>query len=161
MSAERYDLAVVGAGLAGCLIARQAAEEGKRVLLLERRPQIGGNAHDAVDGHGIRVQAYGPHIFHTSDPEVYRMITAFCDPLPYTVTCAAVIDGISTPAPFNFRTIDQFYAPERAERLKRKLLERYPDQASVPVAELLQCEEEEIRAFAEFLFEKDYRPYTA
>ncbi len=160
---EEQPVAVVaGAGTAGCTIARVLAEEkGYRVLLLERRKHPGGNAHDGTDGHGIRVQYFGPHIFHTDDGEVYRWITRFCEPLPYRPTTAAVLDGVTTPMPFNFRTIDLFYAPAEAERLKAALTARYPGQASVPVTELLASEDPLLRGFAEFLFEKDYKPYTA
>ena len=156
-----YDAVIAGAGIAGGTIGRKLAEEGKRVLILERRPHAAGNAYDTPDEHGILIQRYGPHIFHTSDEEVYQWITRFCEPEPYRPTTAAVIDGISTPAPFNFRTIDQFYSAESAAALKGKLKENYPGQDSVPVTELLQAGDPEIRAFAEFLFEKDYKLYTA
>jgi len=155
------DTVIIGAGVAGCTIARRLAERGMRVLIPDRRGHIGGNAYDAPDEHGIRVQRYGPHIFHTSDEDVYGWITRFCEPEPYRPTTAAVIDGISTPAPFNFRTIDQFYAPETAATLKRKLKEHYPGRESVPVTELLASDDEGIREFAAFLFEKDYKLYTA
>ena len=155
------DCLIVGAGIAGGTVARKLAEAGKRVLMLERRGHPGGNAYDALDEHGIRVQQYGPHIFHTSDENVYTWVTRFCEPEPYQPTTAAVIDGISTPVPFNFRTIDQFYAPEAAALLKRALKERYPGRESVPVTELLESDDGGIRGFAEFLFEKDYRLYTA
>ena len=142
-------------------MARILAEKGHQVLILERRAHPAGNAYDDMDDHGIRVQRYGPHIFHTSDEEVYRWITRFCEPEAYRPTTAAVIDGISTPVPLNFRTIDQFYSPEEAALLKGKLQENYPGRDSVPVTELLQATDPDIRAFAEFLFEKDYKLYTA
>ena len=70
---KRYDCLVVGAGLAGSVAARELAERGgMRVLLLERRDHVGGNAYDCLDEAGVLVHRYGPHIFHTNNKEVYE-----------------------------------------------------------------------------------------
>lgn len=157
-----YDYIVVGAGLAGGILARKLAENNdKKVLIVERRNHIAGNIYDYTDEHGVKVQKYGPHVLHTSNDDVYKFITQFCEPIKYRTKCEAVIDGISTPAPFNFRTIDQFYNLEKATELKKKLLEYYDNRPAVTVVEMLESTDKEIRRFAEFLFEKDYRPYTA
>lgn len=159
---REYDYIAVGAGLAGSIIARRLAEDkGKKTLVLERRDHIGGNTYDFRDPHGIRVQKYGPHVIHTNDEQVRRFITRFCEPEDYRTKCEAVINGTSTPSPFNFKTIDQFYGAEEAAALKNRLISYYEGRPSVTVVELLEAEDDDIRGFAEFLFENDYRPYTA
>lgn len=157
----KYDYIVVGAGLAGGILARKLAESGKRILIVERRNHIAGNTYDFTDANGIKVQKYGPHVLHTNSDIVYQFITQFCEPVAYRTKCEAVIDGRSTPSPFNFKTIDQFYDSENAAFLKQKLLENYPGRASVTVVEMLASEIAEIRAYAQFLFDKDYKLYTA
>jgi UDP-galactopyranose mutase len=73
----------------------------------------------------------------------------------------AQIDGKFTPTPFNFRTIDDFYSPEYRQDLKDQLLKAYPNQEKATIVELLKHPQPDIRAYAEFLFEKDYSLYTA
>lgn len=157
-----FEYIIVGAGLAGGVLARKLAEElGTNVLIVERRNHIAGNLYDYNDVAGVKVQKYGPHVFHTNDDNVYDFITRFCEPIPYTTKCEAVINGISTPSPFNFKTIDQFYSVDKANKLKNRLLSYYNNRKSVTVVEMLESVDSDIREFAEFLFEHDYRPYTA
>ena len=80
-----FDYLIVGAGFAGSVVAeRLAAGMGKRVLLVERRPHIAGNAYDHYDDHGILVHRYGPHIFHTNSAEVFAYLSRFTTWRPYT-----------------------------------------------------------------------------
>jgi UDP-galactopyranose mutase len=159
---EKYDYIVIGAGLAGGIFARMLAEnDKKKILIVERRNHIAGNTFDFEDEHGIKTQKYGPHVLHTNSDEVYKFITKFCTPIKYKTKCEAVIDGVSTPSPFNFKTIDQFYDKEKGEELKTKLLNYYDNRASVTVVEMLKSNDEDIKGFADFLFEKDYKLYTS
>jgi len=159
---EKYDYIIVGAGLAGGILARKLAQnDKKKILIVERRNHIAGNIFDFVDEHGVKIQKYGPHVLHTNSEEVYDYICQFCTPIAYRTKCEAVIDGISTPSPFNFKTIDQFYGEKEATSLKKKLLEYYDNRLSVTVVEMLESEDDDIRKFAEFLFDKDYKLYTA
>lgn len=159
---DNYDYIVVGAGLAGGIIARSLAENNnKKILIVERRNHIAGNTFDFEDEHGVKVQRYGPHVLHTNNDKVYEYITRFCEPIPYRTKCEAVMNGISTPSPFNFRTIDQFYSIEDAEELKQALLGYYEGRSTVTVVEMLESPVDKIRKFAEFLFENDYKLYTA
>lgn len=159
---KKYDYIIVGAGLAGGILARKLAENNKKhILIVERRNHIAGNTFDFEDEHGIKTQKYGPHVLHTNYDEVYSFITQFCEPIEYRTKCEAIIDGISTPSPFNFKTIDQFYDSEEANKLKQKLLTYYDNRPSVTVVEMLNSSDDDIRRFAEFLFEKDYKLYTA
>lgn len=157
-----YDYVVVGAGLSGGILARKLAEKNnKKVLIVERRNHIAGNMYDFDDQHGIKVQQYGPHVFHTKVEDAYRFITQYCESIPYRTHCEAVIDGISTPSPFNFKTIEQFYDKESANRLIKMMLSYYNNREEVTIVEMLECEEPSIKAYAQFLFDKDYRLYTA
>lgn len=104
---------IVGCGLSGAVIARELAEDGYQVTILERRDHIGGNMYDYRDPYGILVHKYGPHTFHTEKAELYHYICRFSDWEEYRLTCGAEINGICTPTPFNYQTIDDFYPPER------------------------------------------------
>lgn len=107
---DKYDYIIVGAGLAGGILARKLTENNKKkVLIVERRDHIAGNTYDFEDENGVKIQKYGPHVLHTNSDLVYNFISQFCIPSKYRTKCEAVIDGVSTPSPFNFKTIDQFY----------------------------------------------------
>lgn len=158
---SNYDVIVVGSGFSGSIIAnRLAVEKNKKVLVVEKRDHIAGNMYDYVDNKGIRIQKYGPHTFHTNIEKSYEFLTKFCRLEKYKLKCEAVIDGISTPSPFNFKTIDQFYSTEDSEKLKKKLVDYYKNDRAT-VLEMLECKDNDIKSYAEFLFEKDYSLYTA
>lgn len=159
--AVKYDYIVAGAGLSGSVYAREMAEHGYKVLVLERRNHIAGNLYDERDEEGFIVHRYGPHTFHTSDERVHEYVQRFAEWKDYTLRSEAMIDGISTPAPFNFKTIDQFYVPEKAEELKQALFAAYPSRKTVTVVELLDSPNAIIKAYAQMLFDKDYSLYTA
>ena len=152
---------IVGCGISGATIGRLLAEAGNRVEIWDRRNHIGGNMYDYVDDHGILVHQYGPHIFHTSNEQVWEFVNRFEEWKPFKLVCGAVWDGKYTPTAFNFKTIDTFYAPVEAEKLKKKLLKAYPGRDSATVVEVLQNPDPDIRGYAEFLFKNDYAPYTA
>lgn len=157
-----YDVLIVGAGFCGSVIARRMAEEqGKRVLILERRGHIAGNMYDERDSSGILVQRYGPHIFHTSNEEVYRFVTRFGIWDPYELHCMAELDGTLVETPFNFSSIEKLYPPEEAKAIIKRLQALYPGISSIPVLELLKSKDELVRGYADLLFRLDYRPYTA
>jgi len=157
-----YDAIIIGSGFCGSTIAHLAATKlGKKVLIMERRNHIAGNMYDEKYEGGILVHKYGPHIFHTNMDEVYNFVIGTGKWKNFNLKCKAVIDGISTPTPFNFDTIDTFYEEEKARELKKRLLEQYKGNKSVPVVDLLKSKDVLIREYAEFLFEKDYKPYTA
>lgn len=155
------ELLVVGCGLTGAVIAREMAEKGKNVLLLERRDHVGGNMYDFKDEHGYLVQKYGPHIFHTTEKSLFEYVKKFEEWNEFNLCCGACWDKTYTTTPFNFSTIDKFYPPEKAKRLKEKLQANFEGRKTASVVEVLSHPDGEIRAYAEFLFENDYAPYTA
>lgn len=157
----QYDCVIVGCGFSGSVIARYLAEKEKqKVLVLEKRNHIAGNMYDYKDENGILTQKYGPHTFHTNKKELYQYITQFGEWEPYILTCMVKIDEKFTPSPFNFQTIDDYYSKKEAEKLKQRLKDYYKKEQAT-IVELLNCKDEQIRKYAEFLYEKDYSLYTA
>lgn len=152
---------VIGAGLSGCVIARQLAEAGSSVEIWDRRHHIGGNMYDYVDAHGILVHKYGPHTFHTNKKKLYEYMCRFGEWTPYRLTCGAVIQQQFTPTPFNFQTIDQFYSEQDAALLKSAIHRCFPDRLTATVVEVLASDNECIRDYGKFLFAYDYSLYTA
>ena len=155
------DCLVIGCGLSGAVIARELAEQGKKIEIWERRDHIGGNMYDYIDEHGFLVQKYGPHTFHTKKKYLYDYMCRYESWQDYKLTCGAVWDGKYTPTPFNFTTIDTFYPSDQAASLRKKLQTVFPGREFATVVEVLEHPDPEIRAYAEYLFQKDYAPYTA
>jgi UDP-galactopyranose mutase len=106
----KYDYLVVGAGFAGSVAAeRLASQYNKKVLLVEKRNHIGGNAFDEFDEHGILVHRYGPHIFHTNSKKVVEYLSRFTKWRKYEHRVIANLDGELYPIPINRSTINKLY----------------------------------------------------
>jgi UDP-galactopyranose mutase len=116
------DLVVVGAGFAGCTVARIVAEAGWRVHVVERRPHIGGNAHDEIDAHGVRIHRYGPHIFHTNGERIVEFLSRFTAWRPYEHRVRAQVRGLLLPFPINRTTINLLYGLDLDEDGARRFL---------------------------------------
>src|SRR5687767_13358313 len=105
-----FDYLIVGAGFAGSVLAeRLATGSGKKVLICDKRPHIGGNAYDYYNDEGILIHKYGPHIFHTNSAEVYEYLSQFTEWRPYQHRVLARVDGQLLPIPINLNTINQMY----------------------------------------------------
>ena len=108
-----FDYLIVGAGFAGSVMAeRLAADAGRKVLIVDRRPHIAGNAYDHYNDDGILVHRYGPHIFHTNSKDVFDYLSRFTEWRPYQHRVRAWVDGQLVPIPINLDTIN---TPLRAE----------------------------------------------
>src|SRR5947209_4017579 len=119
-----FDYLIAGAGFAGSVIAEQMARSfGKKVLLVDRRPHIGGNAYDHYNDHGILVHKYGPHIFHTNSRQVFDYLSQFTQWRPYEHRVLASVDGQSVPMPINLDTLNQLYGMKMDSRAAEKYLE--------------------------------------
>jgi UDP-galactopyranose mutase len=104
---ERYDVMVVGAGFAGAVMAeRLARDSGKRVLVVDRRPHIAGNAFDHLDEAGVLMHQYGPHIFHTNSQDIVDYLSRFTEWRPYEHRVLADVDGKLVPMPINRTTLN-------------------------------------------------------
>lgn len=100
------NILVVGAGFAGATAARQLADNGYQVTVIDERDHVGGNAYDYVNEHGIRIHKYGPHIFHTSNDKIYEWLSRFTEWIPYKHKVNALLtDGNLVPFPINSDTL--------------------------------------------------------
>lgn len=151
---------IAGSGIVGAVLAAELAKKGHTVQVLERRAHAGGNVYDYDDEYGIRVHHYGPHIFHTNDDEVYRYVSDNCELRDFNLVCGSVMDGKCVPTSFDFSSVDTFF-PEEAEEIKAHIKAEFGDRASATVLEMLESQDSYVRRFADFLYEKDYKPYTA
>lgn len=116
MSVTSVDYLVVGSGLTGATIARQLADAGCEVLILERRAHVGGNVHDIRHTSGARVHAYGPHYFRCSSPRIWDFVTRFAEFRPYYPVVKVLIDGRYQPWPINQSLLDGWSPPACARR---------------------------------------------
>lgn len=107
---NRYDVMVVGAGFAGAVMAERLANDaGKRVLVVDRRPHVAGNAYDRLDEAGVLIHQYGPHIFHTNSADVFDYLSRFTEWRPYEHRVLADVDGKLVPMPINRTTLNLLY----------------------------------------------------
>ncbi len=155
-----FNSIIIGSGFAGSVVARVLAEQGKRVLIIEKRNHTGGNCYDEKDKYGILVHKYGPHIFHTNNREVYDFLSRFTKWYPYSHEVMGYINGEYMPVPFNLNTLEQVYGTEKAEKLKKILLEQYGENAKVPILELKHSDNEDIREIAKFVYDNIFLKYT-
>lgn len=105
----RHDVMVVGAGFAGAVMARQLADAGFKVLVVDRRPHIGGNAYDRRNDAGLLIHQYGPHIFHTNSDDVFDYLSRFTPWRPYEHRVLADVRGQLVPMPINRTTLNLLY----------------------------------------------------
>lgn len=156
-----FDYVVIGSGFCGSVIARKIAEElGKKVLLLEKRPQIAGNMYDYPNEYGIMIQKYGPHTFVTDKPEMVDYVSKYASWHEYVIQTEAEIDDELLPSPFNFRAIELMYPEDHAKELIQRLKDKFPSEERVPIFRLAECDDEMIQEYAERMYQKDYIPYT-
>lgn len=156
-----YDCVVIGAGIAGTVVARKLAEErGKKVLVLERREHIGGNCYDELDHYGIRVHKYGPHIFHTNMEDVFRYLSRFTEWYLFDHKVVAKVGETLLTVPFNLNTLYSIYSKEKAKGVEEKLLASYGKGSRVGILKLRENEDAEIREVAEYIYENIFLRYT-
>lgn len=155
-----FDYIIVGCGFAGSVCARSLADAGKRVLVLERRPHIGGNAYDCEDENGILIHKYGPHIFHTNEKRVYEYLSRFTKWRRYDHEVLAKAGELSFPVPFNLNSLYKAFSEEKAAKLEEKLVLTYGMEKKVPIGEMRESEDSDIRELAEFVYNNVFLHYT-
>ena len=157
----KVDWLIVGAGCTGCALAERIATQlGKSVLVVDRRDHIAGNSYDCYDEHGILVHQYGPHIFRTNDPRLWAYLSRFTEWRLYYHRVLAVVDGVKVPVPFNLNSLRALYPPKQAEKLEQLLIENYGFGSKVPILKLRESAPAELKALAEYIYEKVFQFYT-
>lgn len=155
---RHYDVMVVGAGFAGSVMAeRLARDAGKRVLLVDRRPHIAGNAFDHVNEAGVLIHQYGPHIFHTNSQEIVDYLSRFTTWRPYEHRVLADIDGQQVPIPINRTTLNKVYGLDlRSEEEAAAFLAARAE----PVENIRTSADVVISAVGQDLYERFFQGYT-
>jgi UDP-galactopyranose mutase len=155
-----FDWMVVGAGFTGAAFAERMAVSGNKVLVVDSRPHIGGNAYDQLNEHGILVHRYGPHIFHTNSGAVWNYLSGFTRWRPYEHRVLGEIDNRLVPIPFNLRSLSELFARPDAERIEKLLVDSYGMDKKVPILTLRESKNPDIRGFADFVYKNVFERYT-
>jgi UDP-galactopyranose mutase len=152
-----FDFLIVGAGFAGSILAeRLAREDGARVLLIDRRPHVAGNAFDYHDDAGILVHRYGPHIFHTNSPEVFAYLSRFTEWRPYQHRVLASVEGRLVPIPINLDTVNTLLGLN----LTSDELAAYFARVAEPRDQILTAEDAVVSKVGRHLYNTFFRGYT-
>ncbi len=153
----KFDMLIVGAGLAGCTVAeRMASELDKKVLIVEQRNHIGGNTYDYYNEDGILVQKYGPHIFHTSSDEVWDYLNRFTLWNDYVHRVIANVNGKGVYLPISLDTMENLYGREFTAEGMREYLE----QRQVKLGEIKNSRDVVVSQVGEELYETFFKNYT-
>lgn len=150
------DILVVGAGFAGAVAARTLAEAGMRILVVDKRPHIGGNAYDRRDDHGVLVHPYGPHIFHTNAERIFVWLSRFTEWRPYEHRVLAKVGQQLLPIPINRTTINSLYGLS----LDEAGVARFLEQARTPRELIRTSEDVVLSSVGPDLCDKFFRGYT-
>lgn len=151
-----YDFLIIGCGFAGSVLAERLANEGKKVLIVDKRNHIAGNAYDFYNKEGILIHKYGPHIFHTNSEDVFKYLSKFTEWRPYEHRVLGSVDGQLVPIPINLTTINKLYgktltSDEVVSFLASKAELRKP---------VLTSEDVVLNVVGKELYEKFFRGYT-
>lgn len=152
-----FDYLIVGAGFAGSVLAeRLASQANKKVLIIDKRDHIAGNAYDYYNNDGILIHKYGPHIFHTNSKEVFEYLGQFTPWRPYEHKVLASVDGQLVPIPINLNTINQLYGLN----LNSSEVEDFFAARAEKVAGVKTSEDVVVSKVGRELYEKFFRGYT-
>jgi UDP-galactopyranose mutase len=155
---HRYDYLIVGCGFAGSVLAeRLANEHGARILMIDKRDHVGGNAYDEKNADGILYHRYGPHIFHTNSDEVFAYLSRFTSWRPYEHRVLATVRDQLVPIPINRTTLNELFGAnlKTDEEAARFLAAR-----AEPVADIRTSEDVVVNAVGRELYELFFRGYT-
>jgi len=152
-----FDYVIVGAGFAGSVLAERLANVSeKKVLLVDQRDHIGGNAYDYYNKDGILIHKYGPHIFHTNSRKVFDYLSHFTMWRPYEHRVLASVDGQLVPMPINLDTINKLYSLQ----LNCQELESFFASKAEKVSKIVTSEDVVVSKIGRELYEKFFKGYT-
>ncbi|MTD10590.1 UDP-galactopyranose mutase [Acinetobacter sp. YIM 103518] len=147
---------VVGAGFAGSVCARELAEAGHQILVVDRRDHIAGNAFDVKDDHGILIHQYGPHIFHTNSERIFNYLSKFTEWYQYEHRVRGVVNGKEYPFPINRDTLNQLYNLDLTEEQAAEFFEKVRE----PKDKIQTSEDVVLNSVGRDLYEKFFLNYT-
>jgi len=157
-SPNAYDTLVVGAGFAGSIMAERLATQcGQRVLVIDKRDHVAGNAYDYLDEHGVLCHRYGPHIFHTQSEKVVDYLSRFTRWRPYEHRVLAEVDGQLLPMPINRDTVNRLYGLSLADE---DAMEQFLAERAEPRERIENSEDTVVAKVGRDLYEKFFRGYT-
>lgn len=153
----KFDYLVVGAGFAGSVCAERLAAAGHRILLIDQRPHIGGNAYDERDANGLLIHPYGPHIFHTNAERVFNYLGRFTEWRFYEHRVLAKVEDDFVPIPINRTTLNRLYDLDLDEEGARAYFEKVRE----PRDTIRTSEDVVLSSVGADLCDKFFRGYTA
>ncbi len=149
---------VVGAGFSGAVIARELAENGIKVTVVDARKHVAGNCYSEVDMKtGVTVHTYGPHIFHTDNEEVWSYLNKFTEMMPYVNRVKATVAGKVFSLPINLHTINQFFGLTLSPDEAKKYIE---GKGESNITDPQSFEEQALRFVGRELYEAFFKGYT-
>lgn len=154
-----FEHLIVGAGFAGAVLAERLARRlGRRVRVIDKRPHIGGNAFDEIDGAGVLMHRYGPHIFHTNSDEIVRYLSAFTRWRPYEHRVLADLgEGLIVPMPINRTTLNKLYGLSLSTD---EQAEAFLASKAQPVSRIRTSEDVVVSKIGRDLYERFFQGYT-
>jgi UDP-galactopyranose mutase len=152
-----FDYLIVGAGFAGSVLAERLANVlNQRVLIIDKRPHIGGNAYDRHDDAGVLIHPYGPHIFHTNSADIFNYLSQFTAWRPYQHRVLASVDGQLLPIPINLDTVNKMYGLNLTSFEVEKFFESVAEKKET----IKTSEDVVVNKVGRELYNKFFRGYT-
>ena len=152
----KYDYLIVGSGLFGSVFAHCANKQGKRCLVIDKRPNLGGNLY-CEEVSGINVHKYGPHIFHTSNKKVWTFVNSIVEFNRFTESPVAFYKGKAYNLPFNMNTFSQMWGVLTPEEAQKKINEQRKEMEGKTPTNL---EEQAISLVGRDIYERLIKGYT-
>ncbi|WP_040294870.1 UDP-galactopyranose mutase [Beggiatoa alba] len=158
----QVDWLIVGAGFTGAVLAERIASQLKqKVLIVEQRDHVGGNAYDYYDEQGVLVHQYGPHIFHTNAKHVWDYLGQFTQWRSYYHHVLGVVDGKQVPVPFNLNSLYALFPPHYAAKLEQALLNEYGFNVKVPILKIREsANNPDLKFLADYIYQNVFHHYT-
>ena len=145
------DILVVGTGFSRATVAESmAAEFDRKVLVLEKRDHISGNAYDTLNDNGLLMHPYGPHIFHANAVRVWEYLSRYTGWRPYEHKVLTQIDGKLVPVPFNLNSLHALFPTDAADYLQRLLIKQYGEGARVPILKMRENSDVDLQELVDY-----------